>query len=776
MEESIRKFRLRWITWGLILSAAASLVYMACYDTIQYAGNQRQHSFVESESNLDWLLQSSLLLYRDLRQKSEGQAVSYEELYMGIKEGYEWVLENEEGISGESAEASDENLPGGMDGETAWRIHEAKNMLQGYFQKLENDFDYINQVYDYWMQDLDTGAVVTNQAQEPEVNGKYFFLEILFDEYGNVTVGPHMKGEDEASMRKTVTALTREGFLEKGQHLGGGLSEEEYAQVMNTYFSLRGPRSCRLIYCIDMEAWNQLQRDGMFANMGGEVVWISGASKYNAYYNGSTYIISYAREGFGNMLVALLLAVMLSAFLLPVCGRKRTVETDSWCRVPIEVLAVLGIPMGSAAATACMETVIAVRKSEEAIIAGNRADKDLALFCVYASTFLILLAFFALYWFVGMNLRQLRILGIKGYIKRHSLIYRFFPFMKSKGIALYESIVHFDVTKNAHRMILRITVINAIVLFCICSVWMAGFPIAVVYSIGLYLLLRKYVSDLQKKYGILLEATNKIAEGNLNVTIPEDLGVFEPFKPQIMLIQEGFGRAVEEEVRSQRMKAELITNVSHDLKTPLTAIITYIDLLKDENITQEQRREYLDTLERKSLRLKALIEDLFEVSKANSQNMTLNRQDVDVMHLVRQAAFEMEDKLAAAQLELRMNLPEEKIILSLDSQKTYRIYENLFGNIAKYALPGTRVYVDGCRTADGAVSIVLKNISAQEITVNAQELTERFVRGDASRNTEGSGLGLAIAQSFARLQGGELSVEVDGDLFKVSTLWKDGGA
>ena len=261
-----------------------------------------------------------------------------------------------------------------------------------------------------------------------------------------------------------------------------------------------------------------------------------------------------------------------------------------------------------------------------------------------------------------------------------------------------------------------------------------------------------------------------MAQGNLNVTIPENLGVFEPFKPELLKIQTGFKGAVEEEVKSQKMKAELITNVSHDLKTPLTAIITYVNLLKGENLTREQQKEYLNVLEQKSLRLKVLIEDLFEVSKANSENIVLNRTDVDILNLVKQAAFEYSDKFSDAKLDIRLNLSEEKILLFLDSQKTFRIYDNLFGNIAKYAMPGTRVYVMASLSEERLV-ITIKNISAREITIPSSDLTERFVRGDASRNTEGSGLGLAIAKSFTTLQGGELTVDVDGDLFKVTTSW-----
>ena len=336
---------------------------------------------------------------------------------------------------------------------------------------------------------------------------------------------------------------------------------------------------------------------------------------------------------------------------------------------------------------------------------------------------------------------------------------------------IYEAVAHMDLTRNANRTIIKLLVLNGIILFVISCFWVGGFGITVVYSLVLYVILRRYVSELQKRYRILLKAVDQIAEGRLDVVINEDLGVFEPFREQVYKIQDGLQKAVDAEVRSQRMKVELVTNMSHDLKTPLTAIITYVNLLKVEGITEEQRRDYLATLERKSLRLKGLIEDLFEFSKASSQNVTLNIMDVDIMNLVKQVAFEMSDKLGESGLDVRMNLTEEKVILPLDSQKTYRVYENLFGNIAKYALPGTRVYVNGFRI-DDTVVITLKNISAQEITVDSSELTERFVRGDASRNTEGSGLGLAIAKSFTELQGGILELEVDGDLFEVTTTWK----
>ena len=267
--------------------------------------------------------------------------------------------------------------------------------------------------------------------------------------------------------------------------------------------------------------------------------------------------------------------------------------------------------------------------------------------------------------------------------------------------------------------------------------------------------------------------------------------MFEPFREEIGKIQSGFKKAVEAEVKSQRMKTELITNVSHDLKTPLTAIITYVNLLKQPGITEQEKEEYVQVLDRKSLRLKALIEDLFEVSKANSQTMKLNLMDVDVVSLMKQVKLELSDQLSDSGIDFRFQLPENRVMLTLDSEKTYRIFENLLVNIARHGMQGTRAYVTieetgsakeeengkisenrACRENRGEVRISMKNISAAELPEDAEELTGRFVRGDQSRNTEGSGLGLAIAKSFTELQNGSFQVETEADLFKAVIVWK----
>ncbi|MEG2539327.1 MAG: sensor histidine kinase, partial [Clostridium sp.] len=220
------------------------------------------------------------------------------------------------------------------------------------------------------------------------------------------------------------------------------------------------------------------------------------------------------------------------------------------------------------------------------------------------------------------------------------------------------------------------------------------------------------------------------------------------------------------EVKSQTMKTELISNVSHDLKTPLTSIVTYVHLLRDKNLSEEKRLEYLEVLDRKTLRLQYLIDDLFEVSKATSGNISLNLEKVDIVSLMKQTLLELDDKISESNLQIRANFESQKVVARLDGQRIFRVFENLILNATKYALEGSRVYID-IGEEEEKVFVTIKNITREEINYNPNDLTERFVRGDRSRNTEGSGLGLAIAKSFVSLHGGDLNITIDGDLFKV---------
>lgn len=361
-------------------------------------------------------------------------------------------------------------------------------------------------------------------------------------------------------------------------------------------------------------------------------------------------------------------------------------------------------------------------------------------------------------------------IGFKNYIRKHLLVYKVKDvifFILRKFINYIKGI---DLNKNSDKVLLIILGINFVIVSILCSVWFFGIFGVVIYSGILFYFGRKYIDKWKKDYNKILEKTKEISNGNLDSKDDEDCGFFNPMRDELNNIQKGFKAAVEEEVKSQRMKTELISNVSHDLKTPLTSIIAYVDLLKGEE-DEEKRKAYLETLERKSQRLKHLIEDLFEVSKATTGNINLNIMDVDISYLMKQVVLELDDKINEAGLDMRLSLPEEKVILPLDGQRTYRVFENLIINVVKYALPNSRVYID-IKEGRENVDVIIKNISADEITFNINEISDRFVRGDKSRNTEGSGLGLAIVKSFVELQGGKFHIEVDGDLFKAIISFK----
>ena len=261
----------------------------------------------------------------------------------------------------------------------------------------------------------------------------------------------------------------------------------------------------------------------------------------------------------------------------------------------------------------------------------------------------------------------------------------------------------------------------------------------------------------------------KIADGDLGYKINTDPLILDlkEHGEDLNRIGEGMNNAVEERLRSERMKTELITNVSHDIKTPLTSIINYSDLISREECDNENIREYARVLHNQSERMKRLIEDLVEASKASSGNIEIVLGKCDAGVMISQMSGEYEQRLAEAGLELVCTAPETEIFIMADGRRIWRVFDNLMGNARKYALRGTRVYVSLEAVGDDAV-FTFKNISREPLALDASELTERFVRGDKSRNTEGNGLGLSIAKSLIELQGGKFNITVDGDLFKVT--------
>lgn len=283
-----------------------------------------------------------------------------------------------------------------------------------------------------------------------------------------------------------------------------------------------------------------------------------------------------------------------------------------------------------------------------------------------------------------------------------------------------------------------------------------------------WLILSAAVLLISSGFSLLQKKAKEMAQGNLTETeAPKGLiGPMKEYAEDLNRIGDGLNRAVNERIKSERMKTELIANVSHDIKTPLTSIINYTDLLSKEEQT-EKGREYLEILHRQSNRLKKLTDDVVEASKASSGAITIDLAPCDLKILLEQTAGEYREKTDAKGLTVLLRLPDEPVVISADGRRLWRIFENLMNNVCKYALPGTRVYLD-LTEEDGMARITFRNVSEQPLNHSPEELTERFVRGDSSRNTEGSGLGLAIARSLTELQNGKFKITVDGDLFKVT--------
>lgn len=329
----------------------------------------------------------------------------------------------------------------------------------------------------------------------------------------------------------------------------------------------------------------------------------------------------------------------------------------------------------------------------------------------------------------------------------------------------------FDLTKKIVTVAILCVVAEFIVLTMSGS-WIEFFVLIILFGIQLWFLI--YFVNKLGYLNDIMKGVHRIKEGEINYKIEEKNDIyFSSLANDINNISQGLENSIEQRIKSERMKSELITNVSHDLKTPLTSIINYVELIKkEENIQPEYLKDYVQVLDKKSKRLKILIEDLFEASKASTGNIELELVRLDLKQLLQQSIGELEDKLEEANLSLRVNLTEEDTYVLADGRRLYRVFENLLCNISKYSLKNTRVYIDVTKE-DGKIITTMKNISSYELNFDPDEIMERFKRADESRNTEGSGLGLAIARDLVSLQGGKMSIEIDGDLFKAKVVMNE---
>ncbi len=679
------------------------------------------------------------------------------DLYEGCFVLYYEVQRENAGMAGEESMTvkmqNEEALPQGESAEPLYDpAEEILDRINAQFKTIRTVFDYCIFLEDGKYKKNTTKPLEDALSEPAQKDLSEFYtdyLQITFDVSGVASVKPlYVSRMDADALVKQFDMISSENMLL--EEMGGEFnSSSQAAEKM--------PRNFRVVFGIPKTeaAMGYLQNADTY----------SGA-KYT-YYELSR---AYADAGAG--VLYFFMAAVIFALVFVMTSRKvrgeAAFERPGNCY--LFEAALIGIVMLLAASESFAQMIWSVNDyrsfsdMNRTFWGGGMADMLL--------TYVVIFILYAGWYLCFRFLRPLFSLGLIGYLRQYSLICLGMSkaakyFRKTK-----DEIHGIDFTSKSNRIILKIVAVNFAVLAVVSFLWFYGIFVLALYSVALFLLSVRFCGRIGEKYERLLDLMRRVSAGELNANIPDNLEMFEPMKEELAKIQSGLKRAVEKEVKSERMKTELITNVSHDLKTPLTAITTYIELLKNREITQKEHDSYVEILEKKAMRLKVLIEDLFEVSKASSRSIQLNLADVDVVSLLKQVGVEHMSKFEEGGLILRYDVPEQKVVARLDGMKTYRIFENLFVNVWKYAMPKSRVYI-AVERSDNTVHITMKNISAEEITINPKELTERFVRGDASRNTEGSGLGLAIAKSFTEAQGGVFAVETDGDLFKVSISFSD---
>ena len=765
---------------GVLLAVLGiTVLFMACFPVFERRAEQYFEDPFTGTDFISRLCGANYIQYKYLRDRVDQTDWSYPDLYvkdtpLGTFGEGEWQGSVQNG----SVISVQENVVEGSDS-LALLLRQYKQETLEELPALLSGIQDLTQRMDYYALDTRTGVSIGNSEQEalqqiaegtedPNAVPYVYYICFCYDSAGNLEssrVRAPGSGDGQDFLKR-VEAVSRQLFFKEG---GYDESGRQTVMFLNSEKNQRycyeltqiGPASVRIVYAMTQSQYEALQ------------------TQIQSLFEGPSYRgiawESYQKAGVGHIFQGFFVLSVLLGSAAAWYFRKKTPGQSSYRlgimeKLPLELHLFSCFLVLFARNFVCLQICNYQKGWFLPNLSGNILEplglEEMRLLLLGLMLYLFfLLAFLEGQFFFGLC-RSVNA------IKQHSLICRYWNRICRFAQSFYRDMLSYDIGTDARKWIRKLVLLNFAALLLLLGLFGRAnlFFSLFLYSVILYAVLKKYIIGVQKKYRALLDATSAIAQGDFDIALSGDFGIFESYHAQLEQIQRDFRRAVEQEVKSQRMKSELITNVSHDLKTPLTAIITYINLLKEPSVTEEQRREYLNILDRKAVRLKVLIEDLFEVSQASTQNITLNWADVDIGNLMRQCYLENEDRFVQADLAVKMLLPQEKVILRLDPQKTYRIFENLYTNIIKYALPSTRVYIM-LKEYGEDVAIELKNISRVELQIEPEELMERFVRGDSARNTEGSGLGLAIAQSFTELQHGTLHITLDGDLFKVTLLF-----
>lgn len=467
---------------------------------------------------------------------------------------------------------------------------------------------------------------------------------------------------------------------------------------------------------------------------------------------------------YGGLVVSIICSIFFFVGLMTISGfwvidKEMVVVRRGLSRVPMDLY--LGITFGLELVCMCMIAEVAYVLELSSTLAG------MLILCIVLIGFAMVVIALIYTVTLAVNFKMPK-------WWRNTIIYKVWSFFYSRLKNVMENIHRYAAQVKMQRriwMLFALISFVELVLMLTCMDWNA-FGLLIFLWMLEKIAFMIVIYTIIKQFGIIKDATQRISEGDLEAEVNTEK-MYIDLKEEgeyLNSIKNGLDVAIEQRMKSERFQTELITNVSHDIKTPLTSIINYVDLLGKEKLENAKAKEYLEVLARQSQRLKKLLQDLLDASKASTGNVELHMEQVNACVLLNQTVGEFQEKLMNSGIELNIKLPQEEMQINADSRYLWRVFDNLMNNICKYSQPNTRAYINLEKAGDNTV-ISFLNISKEPLNISSEELMKRFVRGDSSRNTEGSGLGLSIAQSLTKLMGGTMELSVEGDLFKVQLIF-----